>query len=153
VTVRDRVGVAFLALAACVGGGCVSLSGSFGTPIPEELLGRIVVGETTRDEILAWFGPPSAFYNPTFLDVILEQEQNADQFASLAEDVDLEPPAPVLNDVFTYRYIENDTRALFIPLVFGLLDAAATYETLTVFFDDDGRVEYHAFRRDEARAQ
>lgn len=149
---KVRGGIA-VALVGWLGSGCISLSGSFGTPIPEDLLGRIQVGETTRDEILAWFGPPSAFYNPTFLDVILEQGQNADEFSGLAEEIDLEPPAPVLNDVFTYRYIENDTRAVFVPMVFGLVDAAAMYETLTIFFDEDGLVEYHAFRRDEARAQ
>jgi hypothetical protein len=146
-------GAVLLALVCGFGSGCISLSGSFGTPIPEELLERIEVGETTRDEILAWFGPPSAFYNPTFLDVILEQDASGGELTGLAEEVDLEPPAPVLNDVFTYRYIENDTRAVFIPILFGLLDAAATYETLTIFFDEDGRVEYHAFRRDEARAR
>ena len=144
-------GVAGAVLLGWLCSGCISLSGSFGTPIPEEQLGRIRAGETTRDEILAWFGPPSAFYNPTFLDVILEQGKNADEFGGLAEEIDLEPPAPVLNDVFTYRYIENDTRALFVPIVFGVLDAAALYETLTIFFDEDGVVEYHAFRRDEAR--
>lgn len=142
-----------LVCVGALGSGCVSLSGSFGTQIPEELLTRIDPGVTTRDDILAWFGPPSAFYNPTFLDVILEQDGATDELAGLAEEVDLEPPAPVLNDVFTYRYIENDTRAIFIPIVYGMLDAAATYETLMIFFDEDGRVEYHAFRRDEARAR
>ena len=142
-----------LAVAGFGATGCISLSGSFGTQIPEEALGRIVVGETTRDEVLAWFGPPSAFYNPTFLDVILQEDEAPTELSGLAEEVVLEPPAPVLNDVFTYRYIENDTRAVFVPILFGFLDAAATYETLTIFFDEQGRVEYHAFRRDEARAR
>jgi hypothetical protein len=140
----------WIVLVGILGSGCISLSGSFGTQISHEALDRIEVGKTTRDEILAWFGPPSAFYNPTFLDVILAREG---ELSGLAEDLEIEASAPVLNDVFTYRYIENDTRAVFIPIVFGRVDAAATYETLTVFFDEEGRVEYHAFRRDEARPE
>ena len=40
-----------------------------------------------------------------------------------------------------------------VPIVFGIIDAGAVYETLTIFFDEQGRVQYHAFRRDEARPE
>lgn len=135
-----RRGGAALATAAGLGllasTGCVSFTGEFGTRIDGEQLARIVDGETTRDQVIAWFGPPSAFFNPTFLDVILEHE------------ADVLAPAPVLNDVFTYRYIRNNTRAFFVPLAFAVVRAGAMAETLTIFFDDQGRVRYHAFRRD-----
>lgn len=121
--------------------GCVSLAGDFGTRIAVENLPRIRDGETTREEIIAWFGPPSAFFNPSFLQVILGQTP------------DVRLPAPVLDDVWTYRFIENETRVFFVPIVFASIDAAATAETLTVFFDEQGRVKYHAYRRDKARPE
>lgn len=119
--------------------GCVNLSGEFGTRIAMENLPRIRDGETTRAEIIAWFGPPSAFFSPTFLDIIR---------GNIAE---TQTPATVLDDVYTYRFIENETKVFFIPILFATIDAAATAETLTVFFDDAGRVKYHAYRRDRAR--
>lgn len=135
-TLRAAAALCALALATA---GCAQFSGEFGTRVQVENLGRIVVGETTRDEILLWFGPPSGFFNPNFLDVILQDQR------------DVEVPAPVLNDVFTWRFIENDTRVFFIPLLYSRVDAGATYETLTVFFDERGLVEYHAYRKDPAR--
>ena len=120
--------------------GCVNLSGDFGSRIPLENLPRIRNGETTRDDIMAWFGPPSAFFNPSFLQVIAGRTDVA------------RTPAPVLDDVWTYRFIENETRVFFVPILFATIDAAATAETLVVFFDEEGRVKYHAFRRDKARA-
>ena len=129
---------ALLLLLAVLGTtGCVSFRGSYGTPIPEELLGRIQDGTSTRAEILAWFGPPSALYNPTFLDVVLEDED--DITASTG---------PMLDDVYTYRFIQNDSTLWFVPIFFASLEAGASSETLTIFFDEDGRVKYHAYRRD-----
>lgn len=117
--------------------GCLSLSGEFGTRISQDALLRVEDGKTTREEITSWFGPPSAFYNPTVLDLIVGNYGG--------EDIQ----APLLNDVFSYRYIENRTSVFFIPLLFARLDARGTAETLVVFFDENGRVRYHAFRRDE----
>jgi hypothetical protein len=127
---------AALLLACLACSGCLSLSGEFGSRIPIERIPDIRNGETTRAEIVAWFGPPSAFFSPSFLDVILEDEE------------DLATPAPLLDDVYTYRYIENDTRVFFVPIFYAQVRGGATLETLTVFFDERGLVEYHAYRRD-----
>ncbi len=117
--------------------GCISFSGKFGTPIPVSALEKIRDGETTRAEIQAWFGPPSALYNPTFLDVVLEDEDDVTASSG-----------PILNDVYTYRFIQNDSTLWFIPIFYASLEAGASSETLTVFFDEQGRVRYHAYRRD-----
>ena len=61
---------AALALVA-LASGCFSFSGSFGAPIPVDYLDRIEPGRTTRGEITAWFGPPSAFARPGLLDLVL----------------------------------------------------------------------------------
>jgi hypothetical protein len=120
--------------------GCISFSGHFGTKIRVEHIPRIENGVTTREEIMTWFGPPSAFFNPTFLDVILEDEEEI-----------IGPGAAVLDDVYTYRYIENKTRIFFVPIFVAFFDSVAVAETLTIFFDENGRVEYYAYRRDVPR--
>ena len=120
--------------------GCISFSGHFGTKIRVENIPRIEDGVTTREEVMSWFGPPSAFFNPTLLDVILGDEDEI-----------TDPEAALLTDVYTYRYIENESTLFFIPLLVGVFDAVAVSETLTIFFDEDGRVEYHAYRRDVPR--
>ena len=42
------------------------------------------------------------------------------------------------------------TRIFFVPLLFARVRSEAESETLTVFFDESGVVEYHAYRRDAA---
>ncbi len=129
-----------LLLSAALGmlcSGCISFSGKFGTPIPAERIQDIRDGATTRAEIHAWFGPPSALYNPTFLDVVLEDEDDITASSG-----------PILDDVYTYRFIQNDSTLWFVPIFFASLEARASTETLTIFFDPQGRVRYHAYRRD-----
>jgi hypothetical protein len=120
--------------------GCISFSGHFGTKIRVEHIPQIQDGVTTREEIMSWFGPPSAFFNPSFLDVILGDEDEM-----------MDSGAAVLNDVYSYRYIENESTLFFIPILVGIFDAVAVSETLIIFFDENGRVEYHAYRRDVPR--
>jgi hypothetical protein len=120
--------------------GCISFSGHFGTRVRLEHIPRIEEGVTTREEIMSWFGPPSAFSNPSFLDVILGEEDEM-----------MESGAALLNDVYSYRYIETESTLFFIPILVGIFDAYAVSETLIIFFDENGRVKYHAYRRDVPR--
>ena len=55
--------------------GCISFSGYFGTKIRVENIPRIENGVTTREQVMSWFGPPSAFFNPSFLDVVFGDEE------------------------------------------------------------------------------
>lgn len=132
-----------LAAALLVGlvcSGCLSFSGRFGTPIPTHAIQKIRPGETTRAEVHAWFGPPSALYNPTFLDIVRQTEGEIADTAG-----------PILDDVYTYRFIQNESTVWFIPIFYLSADARATSETLTIFFDEQGRVRYHAYRLDDPR--
>ena len=63
----------------------------------------------------------------------------------------MKPKPALLDDVYTYRYVETESTLFFIPILVGIFDAVAVSETLTVFFDETGKVEYHAYRRDEPR--
>lgn len=135
---RVRSGVCLASVLLLLCSGCISFTGEFGTPIPTEAVEAIRDGQTTRADIHRVFGPPSALYNPTFLDVVLEDEEDITGSR-----------APLLDDVYTYRFIQNDSTLWFIPIFFASLEARAVTETLTIFFDEAGRVRYHAYRRDE----
>ena len=120
---------------ACAG--CFSMTGSFGAPIPLEHIDQIEPGVTTRDQITAWFGPPSAFYRPGLLELITGDGGEA-EVAS----------APLTHDVYSYRYVESHVRVLVIPLFVLRARGTSRMDSLTVFFDDNGRVIDHGFRRD-----
>jgi outer membrane protein assembly factor BamE (lipoprotein component of BamABCDE complex) len=130
--VRLLAALAVSALAS----GCFSFSGSFGAPIPREHLERIEPGRTTRAEITAWFGPPSAFARPGLLDLIL------------ANDGSDQAPTLVIEDVYSYRYIESRVRVTAIPIVMLRARAVTQSEALTVFFDAEGVVRYYGYRLD-----
>ena len=42
---------------------------------------------------------------------------------------------------------------IFIPIFFAWATSEAESETLTIFFDENGVVRYHAYRRDHARPE
>jgi len=117
--------------------GCFSFTGHFGAPIPVTRVNDIREGVTTRADITAWFGPPSAFYRPSLVDLITAR----------GEDIEA-PNAPIIEDVYSYRYIENRARIWIIPIV--MLRARATTQTqsLAVFFDEAGVVRYYGYRED-----
>lgn len=120
--------------------GCYVSSFHYGTPIATELLPELVDGSTTRAEVFAKFGPPSAFYRPELLDLILEGE-------------DVEPiPGRVDDDIYTYQYVTTEVRMLFLPILFLHFNTESVSDTLVVFFDDQGIVRYHAFRHDDPSA-
>ena len=129
--------VIFTLLAAVASSGCFSFTGHFGAPIPMTRVSDIREGVTTRVDITAWFGPPSAFYRPSLVDLITAN----------GEDIEA-PIAPVIEDVYSYRYIESRVRIWIIPIV--MLGARATTQTqsLTVFFDEAGVVRYYGYRED-----
>lgn len=122
-------------LVAALASGCFSFDGSFGEPIATEHLESIEPGRTTRAEITAWFGPPSAYARPGLLDLIL-----ADDGA--------QPQRPVVVDVYSYRHVESHVRVAVIPLILLRARAETRSEALTVFFDEDGVVRYYGYRLD-----
>ena len=116
--------------------GCFSVRAEFGTVIPPGSVEEIRPGVTTREEVTALLGPPSAFFKPSLLDRI---------FGSVPQ----MPDALVVEDVYTYRHIETRTQVLLIPVFYARVTAADRATTLTVFFDAKGLVEYYGFRIDD----
>jgi hypothetical protein len=134
---RRAAHLAVVLFATLASSGCFSLSGRFGAPIPLERVLEIRAGETTREQITAWFGPPSAFFKPGLLELIFADGSDVEAAS-----------APVVEDVYSYRYIETRVRIAIVPLVLLRARATTQTESLIVFFDESGVVRYHGFRHD-----
>jgi len=107
-----------------------------GRPLPDVQLSRIRVGETTKSEILDWFGAPVGFSDSTPLESLLGTSELQ------PEDV-LELP---FADALVFRFTRARLEAAYF-LVFLDADVRVASDTLVVFFDDQDRVLYYGYSR------
>jgi hypothetical protein len=134
----SRLRSAFLLclLAAASASGCVIGRYSEGQAIPAEQIPRIVRGETTKTEILDWFGAPQSFADATLLE-------------SYMSDRDL-LPGPVVDvpfaDVLVYRMTRGRLKGL-VLLLYNQFRVDVASDTLVVFFDESDRVLYYGWRK------
>lgn len=122
--------------------GCVIGRYTEGQTIPVEQIPRIVRGETTKTEILDWFGSPQSFADATLLESYLSDRELL--------------PGPVVDlpfaDVLVYRLTKGRLRGYFLLLYNDIrLDVAS--DTLVVFFDDQDRVLYYGWRKGTDRVE
>jgi hypothetical protein len=134
--VSERAGaLSAIALAAALVSGCVHGRYSEGQPLELSQLERVKPGETTKSEILQWFGSPQSYADPTLL-----EEAQTQLGLTLGPVVDL-PYA----DVLVYRATEGRLRAI-VLLLFNHIDLRVASDTLVFFFDDQDRVLYYGVR-------
>jgi hypothetical protein len=126
-----------LALAALLAleSGCIMGRYSEGQPVELANLERVKAGETTKSQILEWFGSPQSYADPTLL-----EEAQSQLGLTLGPVVDL-PYA----DVLVYRMTEGRLRAV-VLLLFNHIDLRVASDTLVFFFDDQDRVLYYGLR-------
>jgi len=122
-------------LAALVADGCVLGRYSEGQPLELERLSQVKPGETTKAEILQWFGSPQSFANPSVLEEVQSQLG-----LTLGPVVDL-PYA----DVLVYRMTQGRLRAA-VLILYNQIDLRVATDTLVFFFDDQDRVLYYGVR-------
>ena len=125
-----------LALACSPFPGCIHARLVDGNEVPAEHVAQIRPGETTKDEILDWFGAPESATDPGELRRLLEESE------VLPEDVLGMPLADVL--VFELTRVEVEGLLL---LVYNRFDVWAASDRLVVFFDEESRVLHYGFRR------
>jgi hypothetical protein len=124
------VGVAWL------GAGCFSIQVVSGNQVPEEHVGEIRPGETTKAQILDWFGAPEDYTDPSGLRRVL------DDGVVLPEDVLALPYADVLVFETTHGRVKG-----VLLILFNWFDVHVVNDRLVVFFDDQDRVMYYGYRR------
>ncbi len=125
-----------LVLACIVGAGCVTARLTEGNEVPEDRVARIRPGETTRQEVLEWFGAPEGFTDAGELRRLLEESE------VLPEEV-LELP---FADVLVFELTRATLRGL-VLIVYNRFDVRAASDRLVVFFDEEDRVQHYGYRR------
>jgi hypothetical protein len=131
---RLALGLVLAALAAAPG--CVIGHYFEGQTIAADQIPRIVPGQTTKAEILDWFGAPQSYADASFLEEYMSDREIL--------------PGPVVDmpfaDVLVYRFIEGRLRGVVLVLYNDIrLDVAS--DTLVVYFDEQDRVLYHGWRK------
>lgn len=124
-----------LACAAWLGAGCFSIQVTVGNEVPQERVGEIHPGETTKAQILDWFGAPEDYTDPSGLRRVL-----ADGVAA-PEDVLQLPYA----DVLVFELTRGQVKGVLLVL-FNYFDVHVANDRLVVFFDDQDRVMYYGYR-------
>jgi len=114
--------------------GCVVASFSEGKPLPAERIEKIQIGDTTKTQILDWFGAPVGFSDSSSVESLLGD------YELQPEDV-LELP---FADALVFRFTRGRLRARYL-LVYVDAEVQVDAETLVVFFDRDDRVLYYGY--------
>lgn len=118
--------------------GCfhISANGTFGPYLDPAVVGRIVPGETTKAEVLAWLGPPEEFLRSEVVGSL------GDDAVRLSGAIALGNRA---QDAFSYQYDRLEGDGTFL-LLYNRARARLESDLLVVFFDADDRVRELAFR-------
>jgi hypothetical protein len=119
--------------------GCLLGNLKDGPYISEEMVSRIKPGETTKKEIIDWFGPPQNYISPGVYNQILRDL-----------DISKEPPIYYsFANILSYQFTQGKVRGLFL-ILFNYTEADLRTDHLVVFLDDNDRVEHYGFKKGTA---
>jgi hypothetical protein len=127
--------VCALACAALGSAGCFSIQVTAGNEVPAERVAQIRPGETTKPQILDWFGAPEDYTDPSGLRRIFASG------VAVPEDVLQLPYA----DVLVFELTRGELRGVLL-LLFNWFEVHVANDRLVVFFDDQDRVLYYGYR-------
>jgi len=128
-----------LALAAA---GCALGTQRFGREIDESRISSLEVGVSTKADVLAVFGPPTAY---SHLPVADDEEERRKRERERGHELEPEPEPPP--DAFVYQYRE-DRESFFTVLLFTRFRREVLTDRLIVFFDEQEVVRHLAFERE-----
>jgi hypothetical protein len=107
-----------------------------GNHVPEARVAQLRPGETTKAEVLDWFGAPEDYTDPSGLRRVF-----ADGIAA-PEDVLALP----YSDVLVYEESHGRVKGLLL-ILYNWLDVHVVHDRLVVFFDEQDRVLYYGYRK------
>jgi hypothetical protein len=116
--------------------GCFSMRVVAGNQVPADRISQIQPGQTTKAEILDWFGAPEDYTDPSGLRRVF------DDGVVLAEDVLSLPYA----DVLVFESTHGRVKGLLL-ILFNWIDVKVASDRLVLFFDGEDRVLYYGYRR------
>jgi hypothetical protein len=120
---------------AWLGAGCFSIEVVAGNQVPAERIPQIQPGQTTKAEVLDWFGAPEDYTDPSGLRRVM------DDGVVLPEDVLSLPYA----DVLVFETTRGRVKGV-LTILFNWFDVKVASDRLVVFFDDQDRVLYYGYR-------
>jgi hypothetical protein len=116
--------------------GCVIGRYEEGLPVAADKVPLIVPGQTTKAEILDWFGAPSGLADAQLLESFLVDRELA--------------PGPVVDlpfaDVLVFRLTRGQLEGV-VLILFNMVDFRVASDTLVVFFDEHDKVSEYGFRK------
>jgi hypothetical protein len=119
----------FILLAGCVIGRYYE-----GPKISADKVKEIKPGVTTKEDILAWFGPPQSYISPTIFNQILREL-----------DLTREPiNTYFFANILSYQYNQGNIRGL-VLILFNYVEGKVKSDHLVIFLDDNDRVKYYGF--------
>jgi hypothetical protein len=124
-----------LACVAWLGTGCFSIEVVAGNEVPAERVPQIQPGQTTKAEVLDWFGAPEDYTDPSGLRRVM------DDGVVLPEDVLSLPYA----DVLVFETTRGRVKGV-LAILFNWFEVKVASDRLVVFFDDQDRVLYYGYR-------
>jgi len=114
--------------------GCLTVRFTEGRPLAQDRIDQIRIGETTKGEILEWFGAPEGFSDSSTLESLLGA------YELQPEDVFELPFA----DALVFRFTAGRVDARYF-VVYLNAEVQLKKETLVVFFDEADRVRYFGY--------
>jgi hypothetical protein len=120
-----------------------TLSGCFvgrvyeGAALDEARVDQIVPRQTSKDDIISWFGPPKSFTRPILFDEIA---QNLNLAKAQRE-------GSIFQEAFTYEYKRGNAFLLFL-ILYNYVELDIKSDYLLIFFNNSGTVENWAFAED-----
>ena len=131
-------GVLLLLIGAVAVTGCAVSTQRFGRPIDASRIANVVVGTSTKADVLREFGPPSAY---SALPVVPSRQD-----PSLTGADDLLARAEAESRMFVYEYREDRENFATIILLTRFRREVVS-DRLMVFFDEGDVVRYVAFAK------
>ena len=106
------------------------------------MISRIKPGETTKKEIIDWFGPPQNYVSPGVFNQILREL-----------DITKEPPIYYsFANILSYQFTQGEVRGLFL-ILFNYAEADLRTDHLVVFLDDNDRVKHYGYKKGTAESR
>jgi hypothetical protein len=123
--------------------GClyVQASGSFGPRLDPEVVARIVPGETTKRQVLAWLGPPEEFLRSEVVESLGDETTRVSGALALGNRA---------QDAFSWQR-DSLVGSGNVLLLYNRFQADVESDVLVVFFDEEDRVREVSLRMASGR--
>jgi hypothetical protein len=142
VRMRRTKALAIAALCLLGGSGCFRIGVTVGAEIAEDRVAAIVPGQTTRAQILEWFGAPVQVSDGEIFTRMFDAGEIT------AEDLVALPFA----DLLVYEITDGNSRIL-ITLLFNWASVVLTRDRLVIFFDRNDVVLYYGITRQREKKE